>query len=264
MNCPNCGAPLFPGEPKCRKCGAPSNWNPATTLTPIQPVQPQEPPKPVVEEKPKKPRNKVAILLIVLIVVVILATILILVFVNKSHKKENDDCKPTVEEPERPVVTEFSIAVGNFIYRIPISYATKVENDYLEIMDRAEDPTWFITLSTQEINFDSMLTLSDDEIQRMFLNKGVTTATVNKQTVNGKQYLVVNCVMEGNNVLYAYTKANAEFTFVASITTANNTFGASYLNVINTIFSSSIVDERKYGYGVNAFLPYTVFASLQQ
>ncbi len=262
MNCPNCGAPLFPGEPRCRKCGAPSNWNPATTLTPIQPT-PEPVPQQPVEVQPKKSNSKVFIAIIVLIILVLVAIVLLIVSMNNSNKKEKGkkECDCTSQQPAEQPATKFSIAVGKFVYSIPISFATKVEDGYLKIMDRAENPTWFMTLTAQEVNFDSVTTLSNDEIQKVFLDKGATTVTVNNQTVNGKPYLVVNCVLEGNNVLYAYTKANSTSTFVASITTVDNTFGASYLNTLNTILSASTLDETQYGFGINALLPNQIFAS---
>ncbi len=258
MNCRSCGTPILPGESVCRNCGTPVVQpvstpqvpNPATvqntpTLVPLTPLEEKKEP---VVEPPKKGKGKILVALLLAVIIVVVGVLVVPKLMNQKGKETSSQGSNTEESntnTNKPLETTFEVIMGDFIYNIPLSYAVNVENGMLNVYDDSTSPSVRMAIGSKEGSFDSLITLSSEEIQNEFLQKGAVSASVNKQTVNGKQYIVVNLTKDGQNIIYACTKANAENLFYAYISTDDNTFGTRYLKELDVIFVGALAYEQE-------------------
>ena len=84
----------------------------------------------------------------------------------------------------------------------------------------------------------------------MYENLGVTDVAINRQTVNGVQYLVISYNNKGVNLVEAYRAKDSTYVALVCIQTADNTYGTKYIDIADKMISDAKVGNSGYSIDV--------------
>ncbi len=256
--------------------GAPAS--PVTPVMPAVPGAPQSPVPPVMQQPmnsvPPKAggNNKMIIAIVIAVVVIAVAVVVVLLVSNKKEDNNGGGCKGDKCDVSTsnsgsnsdsntgsnssggsvtPVANTFNVKVGNVSYKVPVDYSTAVDGEWLLITDDENNPTWVAQVEMIPGSFSSLSSHSDEELRAQIEGSGATNVTLTRQAVNGNQYLMFSYNMQGMNLVDAYREKDTVTAARVVIRTANNTYGTSYVDIIDKIITDATIGDDGYSMEVD-------------
>ena len=162
---------------------------------------------------------------------------------NEDNNTTTDDPKPednnttTNDQTTTPTFTSntYKVKVGNYTYEISDDLIYSVSGEYLEIGD-AEN-TWVTRMAVEEGSFATVENRMS-QLESYFEQRGATSESAQKQTINGVEYITIEVSFNGANYLCAYAAVDATHVVYMMIYDLYNEHNYDVLDVLAPTVSS--------------------------
>ena len=185
---------------------------------------------------PKK-NNRLLIIIIGGVVVIALVIGIVLMLQNNESNSSNNSSNEVVINK-----TVYKTKIGNFTFEIPEDYMYQNINDGLYICDYQE--TWATFILPTQGSYE-MLKANMNMIKETLNNSGITASEPQVKTIGGIEFILLECSMEGENIVFAYTKANSSYVFGIEAYSIDNNFDYSGLENIIRVLQSAEYSTSK-------------------
>ena len=196
--------------------------------------------------KTKNTSDVVKICIIIGVVVIILASIFI---IGKNVMKDNNKTinpTPEIEDgtgtitPSPKTISNYKVVFKGFKLYIPdnLVYQMDYSNDAIIIGD--SDSTWITQFLIEEIPFKKLKQnksyLSSSMMQYI---PGIVVSNTTVETIDGVEYILLNCSMSGSNAIVGLAEMNSMYSAIFVTINDNNNFDRNIIKNISTIISNA-------------------------
>lgn len=172
----------------------------------------------------------------IVIGVVILALVFAGIFLFQSLGNK-DGLEPSGDsEITQTSNKEYKVNFDGFTFSIPDDLVYEEQSEILAIAD--EEGTWLAQLGIQEGNF-AQLKLKEDQLPTNFRNKGYTCSEVSEKTLAGVEFITVEVVASGQNLIVAYARLDSMNFVGVTMVNQNNEYDYQLLKKVATIIKSA-------------------------
>lgn len=254
MDCKKCGTPLEENDQFCKNCGAPVNGVSAQT-----------------NYGPAPKNSTLKFVLVFLGIAIIVAAIIISVaiftgdkdkddeddddvttskkkteIVTKDDEDEDEDIKVEDEDEDEEIVVKpttkstYTVKSNGFTFKIPtdLVYETIVDEEIEAIAIGDEENTWMATIAPFEGSYNQLV-INKSQLQSAMIQQGYTASAAVEKTYGGVPFIIVEGSISGQNILFAYAKANSMYTYSITVMSIDNEFDYDVLETVAGILNTA-------------------------
>ena len=169
------------------------------------------------------------------VVIVVILIFVVAALIAGNNKEDNNTT--TNDQTTTPTFTSntYKVKVGNYTYEISDDLIYSVSGEYLEIGD-AEN-TWVTRMAVEEGSFATVENRMS-QLESYFEQRGATSESAQKQTINGVEYITIEVSFNGANYLCAYAAVDATHVVYMMIYDLYNEHNYDVLDVLAPTVSS--------------------------
>ena len=137
-----------------------------------------------------------------------------------NNSTNNSSGNTTVTPSSNNSSSSYTVAVGDFVIKVPDTYIYETSADTIAIVD--EEETMLIQMAIKEAPYSTVVT-KKDEIASKMRETGATVTNVQEKTINGTQCLTYEVSESGENYIYAVIRVNSMYSAVCVLMNADYT-----------------------------------------
>lgn len=239
MYCTNCGAKVENGISFCKNCGEPVNPNNLNNNTSStqnygnNQSMNQNYYNGMNQTNSYKRQNNNDGKIVLIVVIAVVAFLGLILFGTYAWPKIKAKLDNNVAEAKSAFST-YKVTYSGYTFSIPVDMEYDTSNERLDLANK--DQTKVISIGLADINFD-VYTQNLEEFKNKLRSTGYNIQNSELKNINGKQYLVIEGILNGDYVIAALTSFDLSKTAVANVATASN-YDYDLLNTAATILTS--------------------------
>lgn len=137
-----------------------------------------------------------------------------------NNNTNNSSGNTTNTPPTSNNGSNYTVAVGGFVVKVPDTYVYQTSTDTLAIMD--EDETMLIRMNIIETPYSAFVPRKDEFASKL-RESGLTVSKVEEKTIDGTQCMAYEVSESGQNLIVAVIRVNSMYTAVCEIVNADYT-----------------------------------------